>query len=83
MHFKPFNRHIVVDIIEESEGNKDSLIVLPTDYEKPQSPYVKALIIETSEDSKFLNSTLLSPILLWSCASSIMSGRSSPPPFKE
>ena len=52
MHFKPFNRHIVVDIIEEGEEKK-GLVVLPTDYKKPQSPYVKAVVDKVSEDSKF------------------------------
>ena len=52
MHFKPFNRHVVVDMIEEKEEDK-GLVVLPTDYKKPKSPYVKALVIETAEDSKF------------------------------
>jgi len=52
MHFKPFNRHVVVDIIEEKEKDK-GLVVLPTDYKKPTSPYAKAIVIEASEDSKF------------------------------
>ena len=52
MHFKPFNRHLVVDLIEEETKKDDSVIVLPTDYEKPQSPYVKAIVIEVSSDSK-------------------------------
>ena len=52
MHFKPFNRHLVIDLIEEEEPIDESVIVLPSDYEKPQSPYVKALVIEVSLDSK-------------------------------
>jgi co-chaperonin GroES (HSP10) len=64
MHFLPFNRHLVVDIVEETKKQDESLIVLPSDYEKPQSPYVKALVIEVSKDSKFyrnleVNDTLL------------------------
>ena len=55
MNFVPYNRHLVVDIIEESEEKNDSVIVLPSDYEKPQSPYAKALVIEVSKDSKFHN----------------------------
>ena len=53
MHFLPFNRHLVVDIIEEETKTDESFIVLPTDYEKPQSPYVKAIVIEVAKDSKF------------------------------
>ena len=52
MHFKPFNRHIVVDIVETKKEDK-GLVVLPTDYKKPESPYVKAIVKECSEDSKF------------------------------
>ena len=59
MHFKPFNRHLVVDLVEEEEKIDESIIVLPSDYEKPKSPYAKAMIIEVAEDSKFYN--LLSP----------------------
>ena len=52
MHFKPFNRHVVVEIVEEKKEEK-GLVVLPTDYQKPISPYVKATVVECSEDSKF------------------------------
>ena len=52
MHFKPFNRHIVVDIVETKKQEK-GLVVLPTDYKKPESPYIKAVVKECSEDSKF------------------------------
>ncbi len=52
MHFKPFNRHVVVDIVEEKKEEK-GLVVLPTDYKKPTTPHVKATVIEAAEDSKF------------------------------
>ena len=52
MHFKPFNRHIVIDIVETKKED-ESLVLLPSDYKKPDSPYAKAIIIECSEDSKF------------------------------
>ena len=64
MNFKPFNRHIVVDIIEEREENKNSLIVLPTDYKKTQSPYVKAIVIEVADDSKFHGKLSVNDVLL-------------------
>ena len=53
MHFLPYNRHIVVDVIEQEERADESVIVLPSDYEKPRSQYVKGLVIEVSRDSKF------------------------------
>tara|TARA_R100001082_G_C4232286_1_gene103749 strand:+ start:108 stop:392 length:285 start_codon:yes stop_codon:yes gene_type:complete len=64
MNFKPFNRHLVVDVIEEKKEGKDSLIVLPTDYEKPQSPYVKAIVIQVAEDSKFYGKLSVNDVLL-------------------
>ena len=64
MNFKPFNRHIVVDLIEEQKEGKNSLIVLPTDYEKPQSPYAKAIVIEVADDSKFHGKLSVNDVLL-------------------
>ena len=51
MHFKPFNRHVIVNIVEEKE--EKGLVVLPADYKKPESPYLEATVIECAEDSKF------------------------------
>ena len=64
MNFTPFNRHVVVDIIEEKQDKERSLVVLPTDYEKPLSQYAEAIVIQVSEDSKFkgnlsVNDTIL------------------------
>jgi len=65
-YFTPFNRHLVVDLIEENKKEEESLIVLPTDYKKPESPYAKAIVIDVAADSKFsgdikleLNDTVL------------------------
>jgi len=52
-YFTPFNRHLVVDLIEEEKNEEESLVVLPTDYKKPESPYAKAIVIEIAADSKF------------------------------
>jgi len=51
-------------MIEEENKNKDSVIVLPTDYEKPRSPYAEARVVQVSDDSKFyeklsVNDTIL------------------------
>jgi len=56
MNFTPFNRHLVVDLIEDKKNKEKSLVVLPTDYEKPLSPYAEALVVEVSADSKFKGS---------------------------
>ena len=50
MHFKPYNRHLVVDLIEQKQEDK-SLVVLPTDYKKPENPHVKCLVKDISEKS--------------------------------
>ena len=49
---KPFNRHILVSPIEEQQENENSLIVLPSDYKKPESPYQQAEVLELSDDCK-------------------------------
>ena len=54
MYFAPYNRHLVVDIIEEkSKPVGETVIVLPSDYEKPVLPYTRATVLEVAEDSKF------------------------------
>ena len=64
MNFTPFNRHLVVDIIEDQAESQDSIVVLPSDYEKPQSPYAKALIIEVAVDSKFYGKLSVNDVVL-------------------
>ena len=64
MNFTPFNRHVVVDLIEESEENGNSLVVLPTDYKKPQSPFARCLVIQSSSDCKLLDEISLNDEVL-------------------
>ena len=47
---KPFNRHVLVKPITKEEQKKESLIVLPTDYKKPESPHQLAEVLGLSED---------------------------------
>ena len=47
---KPFNRHVLVKPIEKEEQKKESLIVLPTDYKKPESPHQVAEVLALSDD---------------------------------
>lgn len=49
---KPYNRHILIKPIEEEQENKKSLVVLPSDYKKPQSPYQLAEVLQLSDDCK-------------------------------
>ena len=52
MNFTPLNRHILIEIIDEEEEKNDSLVVLPTDYIKPQSPYLKGKVVDIAEDCR-------------------------------
>lgn len=56
MQFIPFNRHLTVNVIEEEKKVDNSVIVLPSDYEKPLAPYVKAEVVSVAFDSKFYDS---------------------------
>jgi len=47
---KPFNRHLLIEPLEEKEEQAESIIVLPTDYEKPKSPYLAAKVLDFARD---------------------------------
>ena len=47
---KPYNRHLLVEPMEQEEEESTSVIVLPTDYEKPQSQYLAAKVLDYSKD---------------------------------
>ena len=49
MNFKPTNRHLYVTPIK-SEEDDQSMIILPSDFKKPESPYVICDVIEKAED---------------------------------
>jgi len=49
---EPFNRHVLVELIEKEEEEKKSLVVLPTDYKKPESPYLVGEVLDWAEDCK-------------------------------
>jgi len=58
MNFKPFNRYILVEPVEEKEEGFTATIVLPENYTKPVSAYLRCVVLSVSRDSKF--SSLLS-----------------------
>jgi len=47
---KPFNRHVLIKPIEKEEKKEESLIVLPTDYKKPESPHQLAEVLGLASD---------------------------------
>ena len=49
MNFKPMNRHLYVTPIK-SEEEDQSMIILPSDFQKPESPYVICDVLYKAED---------------------------------
>ena len=56
MNFEPTNRHILVNPIEEKKEEKNSMIVLPDDYKKQESPYLACSVLAVANDSKLAES---------------------------
>ena len=50
--FKPVNRYILIEILENSESI-DKLIVLPEDYETPKEKHVAATVKGVAPDVRF------------------------------
>ena len=53
MNLEPTNRHLLIQILEKPEEKSESIIHLPSDYKKQESPYALCKVLEVSEDSKF------------------------------
>ncbi len=47
-----YNRHVLVELVEEEEETKESLIALPQDYKKQESPYLVVKVLDKAEDCK-------------------------------
>ena len=52
MNFKPFNRYILVEPIEDQEEDFITTVVLPENYSKPLPAYLKCMVLDISTDSK-------------------------------
>ena len=50
--FVPHNRHILIDILEEEEQEKELSFLLPEDYKKQKSPYVLCKVKDFACDCK-------------------------------
>lgn len=49
---EPFNRHVLIKLVEKEEEENNSVVFLPTDYKKPESPYQVAEVLDWAEDCK-------------------------------
>ena len=53
MKFNPKNRHLWIQPHEEEDDKDNTLkILVPTDYEKPKSPYLAATILALADDCR-------------------------------
>lgn len=48
-----YNRHVLVELVDdEEEEQQESLIALPQDYKKKESPYLVVKVLDKAEDCK-------------------------------
>ena len=48
-----YNRHVLVELVdEEEEEEQQSLIALPQDYKKTESPYTVVKVLQISDECK-------------------------------
>jgi len=52
MFINVYNRHVLVELVDEEEEKQESLIALPQDYKKVESPYVVVKVLQISDDCK-------------------------------
>ena len=53
MKFSPNNRHLWVKPHDDEEEESENLkILIPTDYEKPKSPYLTATVLALADDCR-------------------------------
>ena len=48
LNIKPHNRHVLVKMLEEEKEEEKTGFILPDDYEKPKSEYVKVAVLDSS-----------------------------------
>jgi len=64
MKFEPTNRHILVSPIEEKQEESNSLIMLPDDYKKQESPYLACSVLAIASDSKLIDSLSINDTII-------------------
>ena len=51
MFINIYNRHVLVELVEEEEEEQQTLIALPQGYKKTESPYLVVKVLQISGDS--------------------------------
>ena len=52
MFINIYNRHVLVELVEEEEEEQQSLIALPQGYKKTVSPYMVVKVLQVSGECK-------------------------------
>mgnify|MGYP003137257616 CR=1 FL=1 len=52
MKFRPYSRYIQIELVEDEPKESESLVVLPTDYKKPERPYGLGRVVSFAYDVK-------------------------------
>ena len=52
MKFKSYNRYVVIELVEDKQEESKSLVVLPTDYKRPELPYALGKVVNFADDVK-------------------------------
>ena len=52
MFINIFNRHVLVELVDEEEEEQESLIALPQDYKKAESTYLVVKVLQISDECK-------------------------------
>lgn len=53
MTFKVYGRYILIELISDKQEENKSLVVLPTDYKRPEKPYGLGKVLAKAKDVKF------------------------------
>jgi co-chaperonin GroES (HSP10) len=53
MTFKTYGRYILIELVHDEQKESESLVVLPTDYKKPELPYALGTVLGIAKDVKF------------------------------
>ena len=53
MTFKTYGRYLLIELVEDKQEESKSLVVLPTDYKKPERPYGLGRVLSVAPGVQF------------------------------